>query len=192
MSLIIHKWPNRMWNKWRQYLDLWRVWDGYFWYLLLFSDNYKTCIFLGVTEWDLVCDKQWMVGMVSSFYMIGLMIGSFVVGYFSDRFGRKPVMLGLMLLSLASTLSGVFCRGYWSYAFTRLVTGVAAQVDTANLLFNNYFNKDKVFRAFSSLDLVFVLRLLDAKREFLFFPGSLTRTSWQIIFTFLILWVKLF
>ena len=147
---------------------------------------------LGVTEWDLVCDKQWMVGMVSSFYMIGLMIGSFVVGYFSDRFGRKPVMLGLMLLSLASTLSGVFCRGYWSYAFTRLVTGVAAQVNLVIDLFNNYFHKDNVYRAYSYLDLVFVLRLLDAKREFLFFPGSLTRTSWQIISTFLILWVKLF
>lgn len=82
----------------------------------------------GVTEWNLVCDKQWMVGLISSFYMIGLMIGSFVVGYTSDRFGRKPVMLGMMILSLVSTLSGVFCRGYWSYAFTRLVTGVAAQV----------------------------------------------------------------
>merc|ERR1719422_249034 len=68
-----------------------------------------------------------MVGLISSFYMIGLMIGSSVVGYTSDRFGRKPVMLGMMILSLVSTLSGVFCCGYWSYAFTRLVTGVAAQ-----------------------------------------------------------------
>ena len=37
-------------------------------------------------------------------------------------------MLSLMILSFLSTLGGVFCRGYWSYAFTRLVTGVAAQV----------------------------------------------------------------
>ena len=39
----------------------------------------------GVTEWDLVCGKLWVIGMVSSFYMVGLMIGSFIVGYFSDR-----------------------------------------------------------------------------------------------------------
>ena len=39
----------------------------------------------GVTEWDLVCDKLWVIGMVSSLYMVGLMIGSFIVGYFSDR-----------------------------------------------------------------------------------------------------------
>ena len=44
------------------------------------------------------------------------------------RFGRRPATLGLMILSLISTLSGAFCRGFWSYATTRLVTGVAAQV----------------------------------------------------------------
>ena len=44
------------------------------------------------------------------------------------RFGRRPATLGLMILSLMSTLSGSFCRGFWSYATTRLVTGVAAQV----------------------------------------------------------------
>ena len=100
----------------------------------------------GVTEWNLVCDRLWVIGMVSSLYMVGLMIGSFIVGYFSDRwiqiihyflkvkncllsrFGRKPILLGLMILSFLSTLGGVFCQEYWSYAFTRLVTGVAAQV----------------------------------------------------------------
>ena len=39
----------------------------------------------GVTEWDLVCDRLWVIGMVSSLYMVGLMVGSFVVGFFSDR-----------------------------------------------------------------------------------------------------------
>lgn len=81
----------------------------------------------GVTEWNLVCDNQWLVGMASSFYMIGLLLGSIIVGYASDRFGRRPATLGLMILSLISTLSGAFCRGFWSYATTRLVTGVAAQ-----------------------------------------------------------------
>ena len=81
-----------------------------------------------MTEWDLVCDKQYLVGLISSFYMIGLLIGSFVVGAASDRYGRRPVVLAMMILSLVSTLSGVFCQGYWSYAFTRLVTGIAAQV----------------------------------------------------------------
>ena len=33
----------------------------------------------GVTEWDLVCDRLWVIGMVSSLYMVGLMIGSFIV-----------------------------------------------------------------------------------------------------------------
>ena len=39
----------------------------------------------GVTEWDLVCGHQWVVGMVSSLYMLGLMLGSWLVGFSSDR-----------------------------------------------------------------------------------------------------------
>ena len=67
--------------------------------------------------------------------MIGLLVGSFVTGAASDRYGRRPVVLGMMILSLVSTLSGVFCRGYWSYAFTRLVTGIAAQVFQPKIVF---------------------------------------------------------
>ena len=47
----------------------------------------------GVTEWDLVCDSLWVIGMVSSFYMVGLMIGSFIVGYFSDRLMHKKLSI---------------------------------------------------------------------------------------------------
>ena len=83
--------------------------------------------FAGVTEWSLVCDDQWKVGMVSSLYMVGLMIGSFVVGFLADQYGRKPILLLLLLLSFSSTLGGVFCSDVWSYAVTRLVTGVGAQ-----------------------------------------------------------------
>ena len=49
----------------------------------------------GVTDWNLVCDRQWMVGMASSFYMLGLLIGSFVVGYSSDRFNLTVIHINL-------------------------------------------------------------------------------------------------
>ena len=39
----------------------------------------------GVTEWSLVCGDQWKVGLASSFYMIGLLVGSALVGLTSDR-----------------------------------------------------------------------------------------------------------
>ena len=82
----------------------------------------------GVTEWSLVCRDQWKVGLASSLYMVGLLLGSALVGLTSDRFGRRPVLLAMIITSILTTVSGAFCRGYWSYVTTRLLAGVAAQV----------------------------------------------------------------
>ena len=81
----------------------------------------------GVTEWSLVCGQQWKVGLASSLYMTGLLIGSALVGLTSDRFGRRPVLLAMIITSIITTIAGAFCRGYWSYVTTRLLAGVAAQ-----------------------------------------------------------------
>ena len=82
----------------------------------------------GVTEWSLVCGDQWKVGLASSLYMVGLLLGSALVGLTSDRFGRRPVLLAMIITSILTTIAGAFCRGYWSYVTTRLLAGVAAQV----------------------------------------------------------------
>ena len=81
----------------------------------------------GVTEWSLVCDDQWKVGLASSLYMTGLLLGSALVGLTSDRFGRRPVLLAMIITSIITTVAGAFCRGYWSYVTTRLLAGLAAQ-----------------------------------------------------------------
>jgi len=80
-----------------------------------------------VTDWNLVCSSQWKVGFSSSMYMVGLMIGSFLVGNLSDQFGRKPTLLVMILVSTVSCLAGVFCPEYWSYTATRIVIGLGAQ-----------------------------------------------------------------
>ena len=81
----------------------------------------------GVTDWDLVCSEQWKVGLSSSMYMVGLMLGSIVVGYLSDRFGRRPSLLVMIVLSTVSCVAGVFCPEFWSYTVTRVIIGLGAQ-----------------------------------------------------------------
>ena len=81
----------------------------------------------GVTDWDLVCSEQWKVGLSSSMYMVGLMLGSIVVGYLSDRFGRRPSLLVMIVLSTVSCVAGVFCPEFWSYTMTRVIIGLGAQ-----------------------------------------------------------------
>lgn len=84
----------------------------------------------GVTEWSLVCEEQWKVGLASSLYMVGLLLGSALVGLTSDRFGRRPVLLVMIITTILTTIAGAFCKGYWSYVTTRLLAGLAAQVWT--------------------------------------------------------------
>ena len=55
-------------------------------------------------------------------YMVGLLIGSFVFGFISDKFGRKIAMLGCILVSSSASLAGSFMTDYWSYMALRVVT----------------------------------------------------------------------
>ena len=63
-----------------------------------------------ITKFDLVCDRDWMKSLVGMMYMIGLFLGSLVVGFAADRYGRKPtLMISMMGLSLSGIFAGFRC-----------------------------------------------------------------------------------
>ena len=51
--------------------------------------------------------------------MAGLMIGSFLGGYFSDKLGRKIVLMAAIVVSSGGSLMGAFMPDYYSYLFSR-------------------------------------------------------------------------
>jgi len=80
-----------------------------------------------VTKFNLVCantDFVQSVAFTGSAYMFGLMVGSFICGWCSDRFGRKIAILGSMLLSTTASLVGAFMPDYWTYLVLRFLTAV--------------------------------------------------------------------
>jgi len=82
-----------------------------------------------VTRFNVLCDNDtWWhnVAFTGSAYMVGLMIGSFVCGYTSDKFGRKRAMLGCILTSTIASLAGSFMPDYWSYLSLRVLTACGA------------------------------------------------------------------
>ena len=50
------------------------------------------------------------------------MVGSFITGYCSDKFGRRFAILGCILISSTASLVGSFMPDYWSYMALRFLT----------------------------------------------------------------------
>ena len=45
------------------------------------------------SEWHLVCDRAWMSPLSMSIFMLGVLIGSIILGSTADRIGRKKTLL---------------------------------------------------------------------------------------------------
>ena len=78
-----------------------------------------------VTEWDLVCERKPLLSMLQSVLMLGGIAGSLIGGQLTDRFGRRPVYLPAMLLSIACSFSAALVGDYVSFAVVRGFTGFA-------------------------------------------------------------------
>ena len=52
-----------------------------------------------ITDFNLICERSFYASLLQTFYLVGT-FSTLIVGYFSDRYGRKRIMLiGLVLLS---------------------------------------------------------------------------------------------
>ncbi|KAJ8009611.1 hypothetical protein DPEC_G00090700 [Dallia pectoralis] len=57
-----------------------------------------------VTDWDLVCDREWLAKLCQPTFMLGVLVGALVFGDIADRVGRRKI---LMLTSLCQFVFGV-------------------------------------------------------------------------------------
>ncbi|XP_041517596.1 solute carrier family 22 member 19-like [Microtus oregoni] len=87
---------------------------------------YERSTFLSttVTEWDLVCGSQVLVSMSKFIFLIGNLIGPFLGGHLSDRFGRRLILICALLLMAISGTCAAMAPTFFIYCLLRFLTGL--------------------------------------------------------------------
>lgn len=57
------------------------------------------------SQWDLVCDKEYLKSVAEMFFLLGVATGGIISGYLSDKFGRKTM---LFISAVLQTIFGMY------------------------------------------------------------------------------------
>lgn len=76
---------------------------------------------------DLVCDDYFWTIVIDEFFMLGLLIGSFVFGVLSDKIGRRHTLVLAVLSCAVGNLLGVAMPNHWSYAIPRVLASAGGE-----------------------------------------------------------------
>ncbi|XP_074861765.1 solute carrier family 22 member 6-like isoform X2 [Carettochelys insculpta] len=90
---------------------------GWYYDLSIFSSTI-------VTEWDLVCELGPLPELAQVLFMSGVLLGAFLFGIISDRFGRRVVLLCSLLLVGVMGTGAAFASNFFTYCAFRLLSGV--------------------------------------------------------------------
>ena len=64
------------------------------------------------------------LGSLTTYQMVGMLIGTFLSGFFADRFGRKPVILAMITIFSLGTAAIYWCNSYPVFCILRFITGI--------------------------------------------------------------------
>ncbi|KAJ8716707.1 hypothetical protein PYW07_003334 [Mythimna separata] len=76
------------------------------------------------SEWDLICDRTYLASLAQSMMQIGILAGSLLFGYLSDRYGRKSVVLISLFFEVVSVVVSAFVPHFWMFLVCRFPIGV--------------------------------------------------------------------
>ncbi|XP_030314635.1 solute carrier family 22 member 4 isoform X3 [Calypte anna] len=84
-------------------------------------DVYSSTI---ITEWNLVCEDDWKAPLTTSLFYVGVLIGSFISGQLSDRFGRKNILFLTMAVQTGFSFLQIFSTSWEMFTVLFLIVGM--------------------------------------------------------------------
>ncbi|CAK6446692.1 unnamed protein product [Pipistrellus nathusii] len=79
-----------------------------------------------VTQWDLVCNREWFAKLIQPTFMVGVLLGALIFGYLSDRVGRRPVLWSTSIGMYFFGIAAAFTLDYYSFMFARFLLAIVA------------------------------------------------------------------
>ncbi|KAH8416957.1 hypothetical protein KR222_000208, partial [Zaprionus bogoriensis] len=78
------------------------------------------------SQWDLVCDKEYLKNVAEMFFLLGVATGGIISGYLSDKFGRKTMLFISAVLQTIFGLLLYFCSSFELYLTLRALLGLVS------------------------------------------------------------------
>ncbi|KAF8778714.1 Organic cation transporter protein like [Argiope bruennichi] len=77
---------------------------------------YKSTV---LSQWDLVCSREWLVSLSKSVFMAGTFVASLLFGQLADSLGRKPTIIACCAITLFSAVICAFSTSFIMFIVTR-------------------------------------------------------------------------
>ncbi|NXU54550.1 S22AG protein, partial [Turnix velox] len=79
-----------------------------------------------VTQWDLVCDREWLAKLIQPTFMLGVLIGAVIFGDIADRLGRQRVMWFTSTSQFVFGIAVAFTFDYYSFVIVRFLLAMVS------------------------------------------------------------------
>uniref|UniRef100_A0A1Y1K9J5 Major facilitator superfamily (MFS) profile domain-containing protein n=2 Tax=Photinus pyralis TaxID=7054 RepID=A0A1Y1K9J5_PHOPY len=76
-------------------------------------------------EWNLICDRSQLVNFAQTITMLGILIGNFIFGLLSDKFGRRNPLIWAVIIQLISGTATAFAPWFWLFLLLRFISAAA-------------------------------------------------------------------
>ncbi|KPJ06792.1 Organic cation transporter-like protein [Papilio machaon] len=77
------------------------------------------------TTWNLICNKTQLASFAQSTLQIGILAGSLIYGYFSDRYGRKVTTLTSLITNVLFIIISGIVPKLWMFLVCRFLIGTS-------------------------------------------------------------------